>query len=310
MRIGIDLGGTNIAGGLVNDADKIVFITSLPTLAERTCEAVVDDIVRVIETLMKKAVEMGDAVVAIGIGVPGLVDGKGEVVLHLTNLNWDNVPLKKRIQEKVDLPVFIENDANAAAYAEWHSGALRDAEVAVLVTLGTGVGGGLIVGKKLYRGKRGVGELGHMTIQKDGRQCGCGLKGCFEAYASATGLVRTAQELMTEESEASQMRSASGLTPKMVIDFAKAGDRLALRAFDETMDYLAIGINNLINTLDPDSVAIGGGLAHAGDFLLDVVKDKVQKMAFAADLEPTPIRFAHYLNDAGIIGAALMTYQE
>jgi len=310
MRIGIDLGGTNIAGGLVSDEDKIVFTTSLPTLAERSCEAVVADIVQVIETLINKAAVMGDPVVAIGIGVPGLVDAKGEVVLHLTNLNWDDVPLKALIQEKVDLPVFIENDANAAAYAEWHSGALKDAEVAVLVTLGTGVGGGLIIGKKLYRGKRGVGELGHMIIQRHGRQCGCGLKGCFEAYASATGLVRTAQEVMTDSSEPSQMRSVSGLTPKMVIDFAKGGDQLALQAFDETMDYLAIGINNLINTLDPDCVAIGGGLAHAGDFLLDVVKAKVQQIAFGQDLEPTPIRFAHYLNDAGIIGAALMTYQE
>lgn len=310
MRIGIDLGGTHIAGGLVNGKAEIVFQKSLPTLAHRTSQAVVDDILLVIHQLVAVAEQMNDPVEAIGIGVPGLVDATGSSVLHLTNLNWENVPLKALVQEQIDLPVYIENDANAAVFAEWHSGALQNAEVAVLLTLGTGVGGGLILGRKLYRGQRGVGELGHMIIQRDGRGCGCGLKGCLEAYASATGLVKTAEAILLADQIPSKMRGIEKLTPKQVVDFAKEGDALALSAFDTTLDYLAIGINNLINTLDPSSIAIGGGLAHAGSFLLDPLTAKVNAMAFSDDLEPTPIRFAHYLNDAGIIGAALMTYQE
>lgn len=309
MRIGIDLGGTHIAGGLVNQEAELVFQKVLPTLAERDTQAIVDDIITVIEALIEKAEALGSPVQAIGIGVPGLVDAKGEVVVTLTNLDWDNVPLKEMIQSKVKLPVFLENDANAAAYAEWHSGSLKDADVGLLVTLGTGVGGGIVLNRHLYRGQRGLGEFGHMVIEKDGRTCGCGMKGCFEAYASATGLVRTAVELMEGSDAPSAMRGVEKLTPKNVVDLAKSADPMALEAFQITVNYLAIGMNNLINILDPDCIAIGGGLAYSGDFLMEAIQKAMADLAFDSSLAPTPIRFAHYLNDAGIIGAALMTYQ-
>lgn len=305
---GIDLGGTNIAAGLV-EGNQIVFKTARPTKAERGYEAIVRDLAEVCAELTSASEERGNRVGTIGIGIPGIPDKARRFVYFVTNLGWKNKPLCDDIEAVMktmgvdDVRITLDNDANAAAVAEFEAGAMKGVENGILLTLGTGIGGGLILNGKPFRGSYGLGsEIGHMVVGDNFYSCSCGKNGCFETFSSATALIKYYQKLQQD----AQITVNEGVTAKDILDAAKAHEDMAEKAFDRFTQYLAVGIVNLINILDPEIIAIGGGVSHAGDFLFDTVRQKVGNMLFVEDYPSARILAAELGNDAGIIGAAYL----
>lgn len=312
MYIGIDLGGTNIAGGLVRKDGSVVEIKSVPTGKERGFEAVSGDILTLIKDLMNIAPE---PVEGVGIGVPGVVDKNLSMIYYCTNLAWYNQDLGKTLSEKLGIPVFIDNDANLAALAEVEAGSLSEAKNAVMLTLGTGIGGGVAVDGHILRGSHGLGsEIGHMILGENFYDCNCGNNGCFETFSSATAIIKYAEKLVQEnkypDSPLNQIFASEGLTAKKVIDAAKTGDRLGNDAFDRLVRYLAIGVTNIVNIFDPEMIALGGGVAHTGAFLVEKLEAKVKSMAFIKDFPTAKLVLAELGNDAGVIGAAMLAKTE
>lgn len=312
MYIGIDLGGTNIAGGLVHKDGSVVEIKSVPTGKERGFEAVSADILRLIKDLIKIAPE---AVEGVGIGVPGVVDKNLSMIYYCTNLGWYDQNLGESLSEELGLPVFIDNDANLAALAEVEAGSLSEAKNAVMLTLGTGIGGGVAVDGHILRGSHGLGsEIGHMIVGENFYDCNCGNNGCFETFSSATAVIKYAEKLVEDnkypESPLNAICRNEGLSAKKVIDAAKAGDRLGNDVFDRLVRYLAIGVTNIVNIFDPEMIAFGGGVAHTGDFLIDKLSAKVESMAFIKDFPTAKLVLAELGNDAGVIGAAMLAKTE
>lgn len=303
MLIGIDLGGTNIAAGLVSEEGILIEKMSVPTNGHLSA----DEVIKVIYSLVEKMIEKSEAEVEyIGIGIPGLVNKDMSLVLTCKNLNWHNVPLKKRLEE-LNIPIVIDNDANVATYAEFKIGALKNVNNAVVLTLGTGVGGGIIIDNKEFRGGYGLGsELGHMVIGENFYDCNCGKNGCFETFASATAIIKYAEHLIKTTDTPSKLRNFSDITAKKVIDLSKEDDEIAVLVFERFIKYLSIGIVNIINLIDPNKIALGGGVSGAGDYLLDRLNDEVKKNLFLDDYESAEIVIAELGNDAGIIGAALL----
>jgi len=315
MYIGIDLGGTNISAGLVDEHGEILFPVRMPTKAERGLDAVVADMITIIKKVMSHQKEnyLSD-IKGVGIGVPGLVSADLSKIYYCTNLGWNNVHLKELIEKQVEIPVFLDNDANLAALAEHEAGALENVENGVLLTLGTGIGGGLIFNNKPYRGSHGLGELGHAIIGENFYDCNCGKNGCFETFASATAIIKYTTKLIEDKkypkSTLYNKYESGKLSAKAIIDAAKKNDELAVDAFARYTKYLAIGINNIINMLDPDVIALGGGVAHAGDFLYDSISLKLKELAFVEDFPTAKIVPAKMGNDAGIVGAAFLAKLE
>ena len=309
-KIGIDLGGTNIAAGIVNEEGKILLQGSTPTLATRTFEEVIADMGKLVNDLIAKFGITAADIESIGIGSPGAVlDGN---VIFSNNLHWVNVPLSKELQKYINVPVFADNDANVAALAESTVGACKGYKNSVTVTLGTGIGGGIVINNRLYAGSHGIGaEIGHMTIVADGIPCTCGAYGCWERYGSATALIREGKAGMARDSQSLIYTLAQGdenkVTAKVVIDAAKAGDKTACEIFDDYVKYIVIGLINIVNCFDPDVIAIGGGVAAAGDFLLDAVRERFEANIFYKDVDHAKIVFAEMGNDAGIVGAAMLS---
>ncbi len=309
-KIGIDLGGTNIAAGIVNEEGKIVCQGSTPTLATRPFEEVIADMGNLVNDLIAKFGITAADVESIGIGSPGAV--LNGYVVFSNNLGWRNAPLCKELQKYIDLPVYADNDANVAAYAESTVGACKGYKNSVTVTLGTGIGGGIVINGKLYGGSHGVGaEIGHMSIMADGIPCNCGGIGCWERYGSATALIREGREGMARDSQSLIYTLAQGdenkVTAKTVIDAAKAGDKTACEIFERYIRYVVVGLINIENIFDPDIIAIGGGVAAAGDFLLDAIKECYEANIFYKGIDHAEIVFAQMGNDAGIIGAAMLS---
>lgn len=309
-RIGIDLGGTNIAAGIVNEEGKIVIQGSTPTLATRPFEEVIADMGKLVNDLLAKYGITADDVISIGIGSPGAV--LNGYVIFSNNLNWKHVPLCDELRKYIDVPVYADNDANVAALAESTCGACKGYKNSVTVTLGTGIGGGIVINDKLYGGSHGVGaEIGHMAIKFDGIRCTCGGIGCWERYGSATALIREGKLGMARDSQSMIYTLAQGdedkVTAKVVIDAAKAGDKTACEIFDEYVKNIVVGLINLVNIFDPDVIAIGGGVAAAGDFLLDAVRECYEENIFYKDIPHAKIVFAEMGNDAGIVGAAMLS---
>lgn len=303
MLIGVDLGGTNIAAGLVNKSGEIEFKKSIPTLADRPSEELIKDIHLLITELQSMSSE---PVTAVGIGIPGLVNKDMTVVLRCANLHWENVRLMDGLKG-LGLPVIIDNDANVAAYAEYKLGALKGAENSVMLTLGTGVGGGIIIDNKEYRGGFGLGsELGHMVVGENFFDCNCGKNGCLETFASATGIIKYAEHLIETTALPSDLRDIDNITAKDVIELSKKEDVIAAQVFEHFIKYLATGIVNIINLIDPNKIALGGGVSGAGDYLLDHLNDAVKKQLFVADYDSAEIVISTLGNDAGIVGAALL----
>lgn len=306
--IGIDVGGTNLKAGLVREDGQILAVERTP-LAFENPEQFARTLAQLGQSVLHQAGIPASDVVSAGIGIPGAVAG-GDI-LYTCNIPLRDVPLSRLFRQHLDVPVLLENDANCAAVGEWLCGAGRGTQQFIVVTLGTGVGGGLILNGKLYSGSGMVGEVGHMVIQHGGAPCNCGRRGCWEAYASATGLIRMTREAMEAHPEsllhtvAAQSGCVEGRT---AFDAAVQRDETALALCRDYVSYLAAGVTNLINILQPEAVAIGGGVAAAPDGLLFTpLREIVERECYPRHTGQIPrIVRAELGNDAGIIGAALL----
>lgn len=311
MYIGVDIGGTNVTAGLVSIDGNILFQKTCPTLPSRGWETVIQDIISLIREVIDQAPNNKD-VLGIGIGVPGVADRKTGNVVECVNLGWKNVPLGKTLEKEFNKPVYIDNDASVAALAEFENGALKGTQNSILITLGTGVGGGFIINGKLLGGTNNIGsEIGHMVIGENFYNCNCGKNGCFETFSSATALIKYTRKLMEDTKENTTIRDYIGdnldkLDAKIIFDCAKAGDKLALSSVNRFADYLVIGITNLINILDPEIISLGGGVSKAGDYLLELINNRIYEKILFKDMAYSKIVIAEHGNDAGIIGSAML----
>lgn len=311
VYIGIDLGGTNIAVGIVSEAGSILAEESAKTLAERPFEEIVRDMADCSKRALKKAGLTEDDVKCIGIGIPGVAEADTGVVFNCTNLGWINVPLRAEMQKYLNKPVLIDNDANVAALAESYAGVSVGCKSSVLITLGTGVGGGIVIDGKPWSGAHGRGgEIGHMTLVPDGVPCTCGNNGCVERYCSATALIRYARQECYAFPDTALLKKAGGdlekINAKLVIDAAKEGDASALRVFNHFVHHLAMAINNITAFFDPEMIVLGGGVSHAGAFLLDAVSALLPRYQMFKALPIPRLELAKLGNEAGIIGAAML----
>ncbi len=310
--IGIDLGGTNISAGVVDENYNIIAKATTRTNCPRPAKEIAADMAMVSLAAAEKAMVSLDHIEWIGVGSPGIANSQLGIIEYACNLGFDNVPLAKYIQEIIDKPVFIENDANAAAYGEFIAGAAKGARNAVAITLGTGVGGGIIIDGKIYSGFNFAGaEIGHMVIDANGPKCGCGRNGCFEVFSSATGLIRMTKEAMEADKESKlweMSKNENGrVTARLAFDTMRAGDKTAKEVCDKFIKYLACGITNVINIFQPEVVCIGGGVCNEGDALLVPMKELVAQEVYTRNSpRNTKIVIAKLGNDAGIIGAAFL----
>ncbi len=310
--LGIDLGGTNIAAGLVDENGKILYSDSIPTLKERHWAEIIKDMAALSKKIVAESGHDLSEVAAVGIGCPGTIDKiKGEVV-YSNNIVMNHVPMAKEFQKYLDLPVFLENDANAAAlgeYATYGDGV----DSYVFITLGTGVGGGIILSGKVYSGFNGAGaEIGHQTLIFDGKPCTCGRKGCLEAYASVTALIEQTQEAMADHPESMMHAWADShgrVTGRTAFECALAGDPVAMAVRDRYLSYVAEGICSIVNVLQPEILAIGGGISREGDTLLNPIKAYFASNDYNKHMTKTDIRIAKLFGDAGIVGAAKTAQQ-
>ena len=310
--VGIDLGGTNIVAGVVDENYNIISKASTKTNCPRPEKEIADDMAKMALQAVKNAnLEISD-IEWIGIGTPGIANSATGIIERANNLGFVNTPMVKYIKETIDKPVFIENDANAAAYGEFVAGAAKEARNAICVTLGTGVGAGIIIDGKIYSGSNYAGaEIGHTVIEVDGAECSCGRKGCFEAYSSATGLIRMSKEAMEKNPDSimNKMAQEKGgkVTARTSFDAMRAGDKSAKEVVDKYIKYLAAGITNTINIFQPDILCIGGGVCNEGDPLLLPMKEIVARENYTRNSKKNAeIVIAKLGNDAGIIGAAFL----
>ncbi|OON95426.1 MAG: glucokinase [Epulopiscium sp. Nele67-Bin005] len=309
--IGIDLGGTTIKVGLVDENYTIVQTAVGPTLPERGAEAVLKDTADLcFEVLNKQGISVED-IDSIGIGSPGMAIPKEGIIKHANNLKFDNVDVRGILNKHIDLPVYVDNDANVAGLGEVICGAAKGKNSAIVVTLGTGVGGAIILDGKIFGGAFfGAGEIGHTTIRfGDGRQCSCGRTGCWEQYASANALISDAKEASEKFPHTKMIAIANGIeniNAKIVFDAIEAGDETAQDVLNQYLKYVAHGVTNLINVLQPEIVVIGGGVSAQKEKLTDPIKTFVQEEMYGGLKLDTEITYATLGNDAGIIGAAFL----
>lgn len=304
-KIGVDLGGTHIGVGLVKDHEIVnTYYTETPK--DRNFADTVKVMADAIKTLLaNNGVTVKDCS-GIGIGSPGVADEKTGNIVYSANFNWHDTPLRSELQKYIELPVAIANDADAAGWAEYLLGAGKGSQSCITITLGTGIGGGMVINGKLFSGgMSGGGELGHVTLVADGRKCGCGKKGCAEAYASATAMVKMAQEQLGHYPE-SLLKGVEKLNAKAVVDASKQGDALAVKVFGDYVNYLAHLIASIINLIAPQVIALGGGVAGAGDYLLEPLNRRVDELILNKELPRAKIVCAQMGSDAGILGAALL----
>lgn len=309
--IGVDLGGTNIATAVIDEKFKIIEKVSIPTNAPRPGKKIAKDIAKSVEMAIEKAGISYDEVNSIGIGSPGAVDAESGVIEFAGNLGFDHVPLVEYVEKFTGKKCFVENDANAAAYGELIAGAGRGSKNFVAVTLGTGVGGGIIIDGKIFSGWNSFGaELGHINLVMDGQPCTCGRNGCWEAYASATALIRQTKAAMQNDKSSKMWEIAGSLenvNGKTAFDGMRAGDETATKVCKKYIEYVACGIVDVINIFQPEFVCIGGGISKEKDNLLIPINEYVNKYKFGKTAKKqTEIKIAELGNDAGIIGAAFL----
>lgn len=312
-RIGIDVGGTNVKIALVDKSGKIIYSNSVPTYAKMGYEYTVNNIKQAIKDLMKETNTTAKDIDGIGFDFPGQVDYKTGVVKLAPNIpGWVNVPIAQMIEEEFHIPTRIDNDVRCAALGEMKFGAGQGCENFVCITVGTGIGSGLVVNGQLVRGaSNAAGEIGHIKLQmKDGLICGCGDTGCLEAYASGPSIVAMAQDYITggKSTKFREMAAAEGgeITPYMVAKAAEAGDPVAKRIFAIVGEYIGIGLTSVINLLNPEKVIIGGGVAEAGDLLLDPIRKTIKERAMVVAGSAVEIVPAQLGNSAGVIGASML----
>lgn len=312
--IGVDLGGTNIAVGLLDENFKIIAKEKCPTRTERDISEIMDDMGTLCKALMDKNNLAPDDIAYIGIATPGSVEPPKGMVTYSNNVRMENYPISAELSARTGVKkILVENDANAAALGEAIMGAGKGNDNVIMITLGTGVGGGIVINRKLYSGFNFAGgELGHIVIKTDGRICSCGRQGCWEAYSSATGLknitkdklLSTKDTIMWEMIE-DDLENISGRT---AFDAAKKGDKAGKEVVDEYIYYLACGIANMVNIFQPNVLCIGGGVCGEGDYLLKPLTELVRKQEYGNSQRTkfTEIKIAELGNDAGIIGAGLL----
>lgn len=307
MYIGIDLGGTNIAAGLVNDAGEILYSASIPTLKERHWSEIVKDMASLAQRIIRESGYNIKDILAVGIGCPGSIDKKNGVVVYSNNIVMDHVPMSEEFRKYLDLPVFLENDANAAALGEYACCG-ENVDSFVFITLGTGVGGGIILNGKVWSGFNGAGaEIGHQSLVFNGKPCTCGRRGCLEAYASVSALIEQTREALVEHPDSMMntwVNENGKVTGRTSFECAKKGDEVAIAVRDRYIEYVAEGICSIVNVLQPEILAIGGGISREGDMLLNPIKEYFAVNDYNKHMKKTDIRIAKLFGDAGIVGAA------
>jgi glucokinase len=318
MRVGIDLGGTNIAAGLVNEEGIILDRMNTKTDGERGAKSIIGDMIKlVVDLALRNKINMKDIAI-IGIGVPGLVNYEKGIVEQCVNLYWKNVSLREDIIKLIkgigdynsNLKILIENDANAAATGEYLFGSMKNNRNSLLITLGTGIGGGLVLDGKLFRGRGAALEIGHMVIGENFYNCSCGNNGCFETFASATAIIKYAKKLIVDGEKSIILDKVRGdvnkIDAKIIFECANIEDKVAILSIQRFTKYLAVGVNNIINVLDVDLISIGGGVAAGKDIFMDNLIKEVGKHKLYKNVKLCKIETAALGNDAGIIGAAML----
>lgn len=314
--IGVDLGGTNIKAGLVDADHQIVDSVSCKTNLPRPREEVEQAIAGLCEELCRRAgLSISEDISSVGIGTPGSVNSESGIVEFNANFNYRDWHLVEAMEALLPCHVYIENDANAAAYGEYIAGAARGARYAVAITLGTGIGGGVIIDGKIFSGFNSAGaELGHTVIEKGGRPCNCGRRGCWERYASARALTEDTRAAMRRNPDNMMWQSVGGdlerVNAKTAFDAMRAGDALGAQLVEDYIDYVACGLTNVINIFQPEIICIGGGVSKEGESLLERIRTIVDREDYARDsVRRTKIVVAQLRNDAGTIGAAGLAAQ-
>ena len=303
---GVDVGGTTVKLGLFNTSGDLMEKWEIPTVTEDDGKAILPDCAKSILKKMDERKMDRTEVVGVGIGAPGPVDSEG-TLYGAVNLGWGTMSLKKELQTLLNMPVEAGNDANVAALGEAWQGGAKGYEDVVVVTLGTGVGGGIVIDGKIYSGSNfGGAEIGHTVISVDGPQCTCGRKGCFEVYSSATGLIRMTKEALAEHPD-SMMKEEEHISGRTAFNYMRKGDAAAKEVVDKYIKYLAAGITNTLNIFQPDVLCIGGGVCNEGDPLLLPMKEIVARENYTRNSKKNAeIVIAKLGNDAGIIGAAFL----
>ncbi len=308
--IGIDVGGTNLRGALVSTDGNIINRMKIASDADKGIDAVIDNLVRLI-----KGIGGGEEASAVGFGIPGIIDFKAGIITQAPNIcNVNNYPIRENRRARLGdaIPVIIENDANCAAVGEWWMGAGKDVGSLVMITLGTGVGGGIMLDGKLWRGADGMGgEVGHMTIYPGGPKCNCGNFGCLEVYSSATGIRRMVRETLADTSSKTVLRELvldenPGRMPEAVMKAALEGDRAALGIWEQFGTALGIGMASLVNILNVEMIVIGGGVSQAWGMFIDKALSELKRRALRAPAERVRVMKSVLGDDEGILGASYL----
>lgn len=311
-KLGIDLGGTNIVAGVVDENYKIIATGEMKTNCPRPAEEIVDDMAAAARTAIEKAGLKIEDIECMGVGTPGAIDPVNGVVCYANNLGFYDVHMAEMLKERLGVDFYIENDANAAAYGEYIAGAGKGTKNFIAITLGTGVGGGVIIDGKIYSGSYYAGaELGHTVINMDGEICSCGRQGCWEAYASATALIRQTKQAMIRYPKSVMWELCGGdinkVNGRTAFDAMRKDDEVGKKIVDRYIQYIGIGVSNCINIFQPEVLCIGGGISKEGDTLINPLKAFVEGENYARNIsKATEIKAAALGNDAGIIGAAYL----
>jgi len=310
-NIGIDIGGTNIKIAIVDAKGKIAFSESVSTRAEMGYEFTIKNIINLVRDSLAQSEVSIEKIGGIGVGCPGQIDSENGIVRSLPNIpGWTNVPLAQILFDEFSLPAKIDNDVRVATLGEYKFGAGRGYENLICITVGTGIGSGIIINGQLVRGaSKAAGELGHVIVQEhNGEICGCGNVGCVEAVASGPAIVKQAElYLMTGKStKFKELAAGSPITPEIVAEAAILGDAVALRIFEKTGYWIGIALSSVINLLNPEVIIIGGGVGQAGDVLLNPIRETIAKRALKISAETVKVIPAQLGNSAGVVGASLL----
>lgn len=312
--LGIDIGGTNIAAGVVDEGFNIISKSKVKTNSARGYEDVLRDIVFAGELAVREAELSMRDIEWVGMGCPGTCNIESGLVEYANNLKWENVPLQKYVKDALGIPAYIENDANAAALGEFYAGAAKGAKSAIVITLGTGLGAGIIIDGKIFSGSNYAGaEIGHTVINVDGEQCTCGRLGCFETYCSATALVKFTKRAIEKNPDSLMVKLAEKegkVSGRTAFNATREGDKAGQEIVDQFIKNLACGIINTINVFQPNILCIGGGVSNEGENLLNPLKERISKEIYSKNSDNnTEIVLCKLGNNSGIIGAALLGRQ-
>lgn len=309
--LGIDLGGTNIKAGITDEKGNILQKASTRTISGGDAEKIAEQMIALCHELSRKSGIPMEKIQSVGVGIPGTVNAEKGTVVYCNNLNMDGAPIGAILQKKLQIPVHLANDASCAALGEFVCGSGKEYNSIILVTLGTGVGGGIILNGKLWEGLEGAGaEIGHMVLQIGGTNCSCGRRGCFEAYSSATALVKQTKAAMAKHPDSllhAIVAKTGKISAKTAFDAMRRGDTVAKKVVENYLHYLSEGIANLINIFAPEAIILGGGVCNEGDNLLLPLKELIIPKCYGGDrIHHARISIAKLGNDAGLIGAAML----